>query len=60
MTIPVDVKRLARWEIDLRREIRMDEESRIASRGRAGGSVRRVFSAKVQGGESKSVILYEI
>ncbi|KAJ7618064.1 hypothetical protein FB45DRAFT_1007675 [Roridomyces roridus] len=53
--------KLARWEIVLTREIRMDQDCRTVSRGwETGGSSCRVFSAKVQNADSpKSVILYE-
>ncbi|KAJ7627225.1 hypothetical protein FB45DRAFT_1060000 [Roridomyces roridus] len=54
-----EFKKIARWEIDLRREIHVDRHLKALSRGRAAACVHRVFSAKVQNNDSKSVILYE-
>ncbi|KAJ7618068.1 hypothetical protein FB45DRAFT_933232, partial [Roridomyces roridus] len=62
VTPPVQMdefKKIARWEIDLRRETHMDRHLRAVSRGRAEACFLRVFSAKVQTNDSKSVMLYK-
>ncbi|KAJ7636350.1 hypothetical protein FB45DRAFT_864400 [Roridomyces roridus] len=52
LTIWLDFRKIARWEIDLRREIRIDRKLRTVTRGGVDDSVRRVFSAKVHTGDS--------
>ncbi|KAJ7759762.1 hypothetical protein DFH07DRAFT_817099 [Mycena maculata] len=58
--VPSDYRKIPMGDIDLRQEIRFDEDSHVVYRRSVGGSVRRMYSARVNGQNADmTVALYE-